>query len=181
MFTIVHIPLLSLVIRLSESTELRPSEGRVEVFYNGEWGTVCDVGWDLDDARVVCRQLGFADALQAEFNGSSQNSESIDLAILLNRVSCNGTEEHLFDCRFEVSDEGCTHANDAGVICGGKYICNVHSAEVYAVHLSSCMYLTMRFKCYILYLPIVQLSYTGFIIMHLLLCFSTYYSGYHCC
>lgn len=48
------------VVRLAGGAS--PNEGRVEVFYDGIWGTVCDDGWDKNDANVVCKELGFGNA-----------------------------------------------------------------------------------------------------------------------
>ena len=45
-------------------------EGRVEVYYNGEWGSICHNDWSTDDASVVCRQLGYARAVAAPKYGA---------------------------------------------------------------------------------------------------------------
>ena len=94
------------------------NEGRVEVNYNGEWGTVCDNGWDDTDAGVVCRQLGFGSSGTAIGSaGFGQGSGSI----LLDSVSCIGNESTLTSCNhLGISiTRSCTHANDAGIRCHG--------------------------------------------------------------
>lgn len=88
-------------------------EGRVEVLHNGEWGTVCNDDWDITDANVACRQLGYGRALfaSATFGGGSGT-------ILYDDVFCKGTELRLVDCpNSGTGVHDCTHADDAGVVC----------------------------------------------------------------
>ena len=100
-------------MRLVDST--LPNEGRVEVYYNGKWGTVCDDGWTLTDASVVCRQLGLGDAVEATQNARfGPGTEDI----LLDDVRCLGTEDSLIDCsHLPIGTHNCGHLEDAGVIC----------------------------------------------------------------
>ncbi|XP_078607291.1 uncharacterized protein LOC144879573 isoform X1 [Branchiostoma floridae x Branchiostoma japonicum] len=91
------------------------NEGRVEVYHNGEWGTVCDDNFGIDDANVVCRQLGYGGA--AEARGSASFGEGSD-RIWLDEVACGGSEARLVDCgRIVWGSHNCQHSEDAGVVC----------------------------------------------------------------
>ncbi|XP_078733689.1 uncharacterized protein LOC144948133 [Lampetra fluviatilis] len=102
-----------LPIRLAGSNTA--CQGRVEVFYNGQWGTVCDDFWSPQDAKVVCRQLGcgltaFAVSL-ARFGWGSG-------LIWLDDVQCSGYETQLSDCSHRPwGTHNCGHNEDASVIC----------------------------------------------------------------
>ncbi len=94
--------------------------GTVEVHHRGQWGTVCDDGWDLVDAAVVCRELDCGepvDALRGAHFGPGSGR------IWLNFVMCWGSESTLKNCGSGGWDRhNCDHNKDAGVICSGKVL-----------------------------------------------------------
>ncbi|XP_053559567.1 neurotrypsin isoform X2 [Bombina bombina] len=90
-------------------------EGRVEIYLNGQWGTICDDGWTDKDASVVCRQLGYkgpAKARTMAYFGEGRGPIHVD------NVKCSGNERSLVDCiKQDIGKHNCRHSEDAGVIC----------------------------------------------------------------
>lgn len=89
--------------------------GRVEVYTMDDWGTVCDDRWQLNDASVACRQLGFpygASEAISEFGGGTG-------PIWLDDLNCGTGANSLFDCPSPtgVGTHNCDHSEDAGAVC----------------------------------------------------------------
>ena len=93
------------------------NQGRVEVYYSGLWGSVCDDIWDNDNADVVCRQLGYPEwgnhlAVTKAYFGSGSGP------IWMDNVQCTGAESNVGRCpHYGWGKHDCGHSEDAGVIC----------------------------------------------------------------
>ena len=94
------------------------SSGRVEVLHMGTWGTICGNSWDLRDANVVCRQLGYDGALSApRYAAFGQGTGQI----WLEDVQCVGDEIAISDCYHRGWNvHNCGHHSDVGVVCRPK-------------------------------------------------------------
>uniref|UniRef100_A0AAZ3Q9G7 Lysyl oxidase homolog n=1 Tax=Oncorhynchus tshawytscha TaxID=74940 RepID=A0AAZ3Q9G7_ONCTS len=91
------------------------NEGRIEVFYKGEWGTICDDDFSLSNANVLCRQLGFISA--TGWTHSAKYGKGLG-KIWLDNVQCNGGEKSIELCKSRGwGNSDCTHDEDAGVVC----------------------------------------------------------------
>ena len=85
----------------------------MEVYHNGEWGTVCDNGWDLNDAQVVCSELGLGNAFAARHNAYYGEGNG-----QIYTINCIGSEVLIANCSHGVwGVNNCSHCQDAGVKC----------------------------------------------------------------
>ena len=85
------------------------------MYYNDEWGTVCDDGWDFNDAQVVCRQLGYGPPIAARDEAYYGQGSG---RIWLDNLNCNGNESTIGECSHAGwGMHDCEHDEDAGVEC----------------------------------------------------------------
>ncbi|NXX99824.1 LOX3B oxidase, partial [Centropus bengalensis] len=107
------------------------NEGRVEVFYNDEWGTICDDDFTLANAHVLCRHLGFVAA--TGWAHSAKYGKGVG-RIWLDNVNCAGGERSIGDCKHRGwGNSDCSHEEDAGVICKDERIPGFKDSNVIEV------------------------------------------------
>lgn len=94
------------------------SEGRVEVYYSGTWGVVCGAGWDMLDAAVVCRSLGYGGVSSYLVNITFKPENG---TIWMSDVQCISNETSLSQCAHSGWDRNsCRESQAAGVTCFEK-------------------------------------------------------------
>lgn len=109
-------------------------EGRIEICINRVWGTVCSttyrytyshyIRWDVNDAKVVCHQLGHQELGATVYTSSSTFGDGTG-PVFLSDIHCDGSEANLLECNnFNfvqlASNHYCTHSRDVGLRCERK-------------------------------------------------------------
>ena len=100
-----------------------PSEGRLELFYNGTWGTVCSIEFDNLEVEVVCRMLGYKQGTALSGAAFGQGSGPI----WSSHLNCRGNETSIFDCPtyfdYPIGSPSsyCDHNDDVAVSCQGQF------------------------------------------------------------
>ena len=111
---LLRLPVFSLValpIRLADGDTIY--SGRVEIYRNGVWGTVCDDNWDNSIAQLVCQQLGLGTSGSVDYNVPAGTGP-----ILMDNVECGSSQTNLLACSHNgFGNHDCSHVEDVGVVC----------------------------------------------------------------
>ena len=108
-----NVSLFSVPVRLAGVDGVNYA-GRVEVFYQRKWNKICRSKWDINDVKVVCRQLGFQSAI-AEFLRMDTKDETISFA--MSDVACTGQESVLASCKRQDGQNWCSNRIGAQALC----------------------------------------------------------------
>ncbi|WAR24035.1 DMBTL-like protein [Mya arenaria] len=100
-------------------------EGRVEVSIAGIWGTICEDGFDMNDAKVICRMLNMT---ATGFLHQARRGEGSG-PIYLRNLECNGDETSINQCAYGTDVSVCTHSADVSVICSDCGAINVTNGQ----------------------------------------------------
>ncbi|KXJ07932.1 Scavenger receptor cysteine-rich type 1 protein M130 [Exaiptasia diaphana] len=107
--TIVGAAPLRLLYKTSTPSSV---QGILQIFYNGQWGTICDDYWDMTDTNIACKQLGYKSSVSYKYLGRGSGPIWLDL------VKCNGDESSLDQCKHRGwGKHNCRHTEDVGVVC----------------------------------------------------------------
>ena len=91
------------------------NSGRLEVYHEGQWGSVCSHKFGYHEATVACRMMGYSSALQVLTN---EQSGKTDNKIVLSELTCAGTESHLTDCQYDDDEEEtCSQGHPVHIEC----------------------------------------------------------------
>ncbi|EDV23305.1 uncharacterized protein TRIADDRAFT_27643, partial [Trichoplax adhaerens] len=97
------------------------NKGRLEIYHNNQWGTICHDGFGVSDGRVACRQLGYTGFVKYQCCGNLGGQGTGP--IWLEGISCSGNEYNILDCGNKGwSNTDCDHKEDIGVECQGNFV-----------------------------------------------------------
>lgn len=123
LFSLWDISASAYFICLTDSKQMRLTNGtdrcsgRVEIFHDGQWGTVCDDKWGMQEVAVACREMNCGTAIAAKYKAFFGRGHD---QVWLDDVECIGDEKFLTDCRHRgLGEHDCDHNEDAGLICSG--------------------------------------------------------------
>ena len=112
---------IALPIRLADGN-IFPFSGRVEIYQNGVWGTVCDKNWTNNNTQVVCQQLGY----EHSWASTDLNVAAGKGPIIMEKVNCDGDEANLLACSHNgFGNHNCGHVEDVGVTCFPTSFCKL--------------------------------------------------------
>ena len=117
------------------------SQGEVEAYdkVNRQWRPLCDDGWNLRSASVVCRQLNLGPPVSIYSHASNVHLDRYDYGTArsseygIERLICEGTESNIAECEYNTSSTyGCHHNEAAGVVCRPSKLCMMYHIILYS-------------------------------------------------